>query len=73
MIDKHPEFDNVWLAGSGSAEAFKQGPVLGEYIAKRVLGVEDDPELAEQFRLPDEFEERDSRSGRSPLIEEYFC
>jgi sarcosine oxidase len=72
LIDKHPEFDNVWLAGSGSAEAFKQGPVLGEYIAKRALGVDDDPELAEQFRLPDEFEERDSRSRRGPLIEEYF-
>ena len=51
LIDKHPDFDNVWLAGLGTAESFKQGPVLGEYIAKRVLEIEDDPELAEQFRL----------------------
>ena len=43
LIDKHPDFDNVWLAGLGTAESFKQGPVLGEYIAKRVLEIEDDP------------------------------
>ena len=53
-MDKHPDFDNVWLAGGGSAESFKFGPVLGEYIARRVMGVEDDPELAEQFRLKEE-------------------
>lgn len=51
IVDRHPDFANVWLAGGGSAEAFKFGPVLGEYIAKRVLGIEDDPELAAQFRL----------------------
>ena len=38
----------------GSAEGFRFGPVLGEYIARRVLGVEDDPALAEGFRLKDE-------------------
>ena len=51
IVDHHPDFNNVWLLGGGSAEAFKFGPVLGEYIARRVLGVEDDPELAEGFRL----------------------
>ena len=51
IVDRHPDFDNVWLLGGGSAEAFKFGPVLGEYIARRVLGVEDDPELAAGFRL----------------------
>lgn len=60
IVDRHPDFENVWLAGGGSAEGFKFGPVLGEYIAKRVLGVEDDPELTEQFRLKDEeFEDED--------------
>ncbi|WP_420632866.1 FAD-dependent oxidoreductase [Candidatus Palauibacter sp.] len=61
LIDKHPDFDNVWLAGLGTAESFKQGPVLGEYIAKRVLEMEDDPELAEQFRFSMEASE-----GREP-------
>ncbi|MDH3733502.1 MAG: FAD-dependent oxidoreductase [Gemmatimonadota bacterium] len=54
LVDKHPDFENVWLAGSGSAEAFKQGPVLGEYIAKRVMGLDDQPQLAEGFALPEE-------------------
>lgn len=51
IVDRHPDFDNVWLLGGGSVEAFKFGPVLGEYIARRVLGLEDDPELAAGFRL----------------------
>ncbi|MCG8468983.1 MAG: FAD-dependent oxidoreductase [Gemmatimonadetes bacterium] len=66
LVDTHPELDNVWLAGSGSAEAFKQGPILGEYIAKRVLGIEDDPELATEFALPEEEFEEDSFTTRQP-------
>ncbi len=66
IIDRHPEMDNVWLAGGGSAEAFKQGPVLGEYIAKRVLGIEDDPELAESFKLPEEEFDPDQPRRRRP-------
>jgi glycine/D-amino acid oxidase-like deaminating enzyme len=51
IIDRHPELENVWLAGGGSAEGFKFGPVLGEYIAKRALGLETDDRLAEAFSL----------------------
>ncbi|HUF26393.1 MAG TPA: FAD-dependent oxidoreductase [Gemmatimonadaceae bacterium] len=58
IIDRHPEMPNVWLAGGGSAEGFKFGPVVGEYIASRVLGNEGDPELASSFKLsPEQFEE----------------
>ena len=63
IVDRHPDFSNVWLAGGGSAEAFKFGPVLGEYIAKRVMGVEDDPELAENFRLKSETFEDNEGGG----------
>ncbi len=63
IIDKHPDFDNVWLAGGGSAESFKQGPVLGEYIARRVMGLDEDAELAEGFKLSEE-EFSDARGGR---------
>jgi sarcosine oxidase len=38
LIDRHPEFSNVWLAGGGSGHGFKHGPAFGEYIASRVLG-----------------------------------
>ena len=54
IVDVHPELDNVWLAGGGSAEAFKFGPVLGDYIARRVAGDDREPELADGFRLKDE-------------------
>jgi glycine/D-amino acid oxidase-like deaminating enzyme len=58
MIDRHPELANVWIAGGGAAEGFKFGPVVGEYVASRVLGRADDPELAKQFKIPkEEFEE----------------
>ena len=29
VIDRHPAFDNVWLAGGGSGHGFKHGPVIG--------------------------------------------
>ena len=37
LIDKHPDFDNVWLVGGGSGHGFKHGPSLGEYAAALVL------------------------------------
>jgi glycine/D-amino acid oxidase-like deaminating enzyme len=52
IIDRFPGFSNVWVAGGGTAEGFKFGPVMGEYIAKRVLGLEDDRSLAKAFGLP---------------------
>ena len=52
IIDKHPDFRNVWIAGGGNAEAFKQGPVFGEYVAKRVLSKPTDPALTNGFRIP---------------------
>lgn len=37
LIDRHPAFDNVWLAGGGSGHGFKHGPALGEYVASQIL------------------------------------
>ena len=57
-IDTHPEWSNVWIAGGGSAEGFKFGPVVGDYTARRVMGIEGDPAVAKAFRIPkEEFEE----------------
>ena len=57
-IDTHPEWSNVWITGGGSAEGFKFGPVVGDYTAKRVMGIEGDPAIAKAFRIPkEEFEE----------------
>jgi len=37
LIDRHPELENVWIAGGGSGHGFKHGPALGEYLSQRIL------------------------------------
>ncbi len=37
LVDRHPDFSNVWLLGGGSGHGFKHGPALGEYAASRIL------------------------------------
>jgi sarcosine oxidase len=51
IIDKHPAYANVWIAGGGSGHGFKMGPVTGEYIADRVLGIADPAEEKALFAL----------------------
>jgi len=36
LIDRHPDFENVWLVGGGSGHGFKHGPAVGEYLAARL-------------------------------------
>jgi len=55
LIDRHPELDNVWIAGGGSGHGFKLGPAVGEHVAALVLG-ETEPQPT--FRL-----ERSSETG----------
>lgn len=38
ILDRHPDFDNVWIAGGGSGHAFKHGPVIGSYLVSRLAG-----------------------------------
>jgi glycine/D-amino acid oxidase-like deaminating enzyme len=38
LIDRHPDFENVWLVGGGSGHGFKHGPSVGEYVAARIEG-----------------------------------
>jgi sarcosine oxidase len=40
VVDRHPAFDNVVLAGGGSGHGFKMGPAIGEHIARVVAGTE---------------------------------
>jgi glycine/D-amino acid oxidase-like deaminating enzyme len=51
VVQPHPAFENAWLVGGGSGHGFKHGPVLGEYVAARVLGRDREPELEQVFRL----------------------
>ena len=54
IVDHVPETTNAWIAGVGQAEGFKFGPVVGEYVAQRVLGIPGDPKYAQAFKLPTE-------------------
>lgn len=53
VIDKHPAMSNVWIAAGGNAEGFKQCPVIGEYVAQRVMGIEGEARVAKGFRIPE--------------------
>jgi sarcosine oxidase len=37
LIDRHPDLQNVWLAGGGSGHGFKHGPAFGNYLAELLL------------------------------------
>ena len=50
LIDRHPAFENVWIAGGGSGHGFKHGPAIGEYVAARVTGASE-PALEPRFAL----------------------
>ncbi len=38
LIDRHPQFENVWLVGGGSGHGFKHGPAVGDYVAEMLSG-----------------------------------
>lgn len=51
IVDRHPEIENVWIAGGGSGHGFKHGPAVGEYTAQRVLAETFDSEYESFFKL----------------------
>jgi glycine/D-amino acid oxidase-like deaminating enzyme len=58
VVQKHPQWENVWIAGGGSGHGFKHGPIVGEYVARRVAGKDEEPELEAAFRIkPEKFDE----------------
>ena len=50
FLDRHPDLDNVWIAGGGSGHAFKHGPVIGSYLVSRIAGAPAGPD-EERFSL----------------------
>lgn len=38
LIDRHPDFSNVWLVGGGSGHGFKHGPMVGEHVTALIEG-----------------------------------
>lgn len=38
VLDRHPDYSNVWIAGGGSGHGFKNGPMVGRYMAGLISG-----------------------------------
>jgi len=38
IIDRHPAWPNVWIAGGGSGHGFKHGPAVARYLVDRIAG-----------------------------------
>jgi len=38
LIDRHPDYRDVWLVGGGSGHGFKHGPAVGEHVAALIDG-----------------------------------
>jgi glycine/D-amino acid oxidase-like deaminating enzyme len=36
IIDRHPQMNDVWIAGGGSGHGFKMGPAIGETLARQL-------------------------------------
>lgn len=64
IVARHPQMENIWIAGGGNAEGFKMGPVMGEYVARRVLELPTDPSVAQHFSFPEsEYDPAAARRG----------
>ncbi|MGO9211091.1 MAG: N-methyl-L-tryptophan oxidase [Terriglobales bacterium] len=47
LIDRHPDIENLWIAGGGSGHGFKHAPAVGEYVAGLICkGVRAEPRFA---------------------------
>jgi len=46
LLDRHPNFENVWLAGGGSGHGFKHGPAVGQYMANLLEGGPREPRFS---------------------------
>lgn len=36
LIDRHSDYENVWIVGGGSGHGFKHGPAVGEYVTQLI-------------------------------------
>jgi glycine/D-amino acid oxidase-like deaminating enzyme len=39
VIDRHPDYENLWIVGGGSGHGFKHGPAIGEYVSEVIVGL----------------------------------
>jgi len=71
VIDRHPDFDNVWLVGGGSGHAFKHGPAIGRYVVELLDGRQPDAD-ERRFRLDRPRDAAATGAGARRRIDEQF-
>ncbi len=50
LLDRHPQWENVWLVGGGSGHSFKLGPKVGSVAASAAMGATIEPPLELRLR-----------------------
>lgn len=51
ILDRHPQHENVWLAGGGSGHGFKLSPAVGEMLAQAIVAGREIPKMFALSRL----------------------
>ncbi len=51
IIDHHPDYDNLLIAGGGSGHGFKHAPMTGQYISQLLLGAPGDEQWRKDFSI----------------------
>jgi glycine/D-amino acid oxidase-like deaminating enzyme len=51
ILDRHPEWENVWIAGGGSGHGFKLGPMVGKYMTAKILGTADGADFSDYVSI----------------------
>lgn len=51
LIDRHPDFENVYIAIAGGGHGFKHGPMVGDYVRAMVAGQVADADAKRLFGL----------------------
>ena len=67
VLDRHPENVSIWIAGGGSGHGYKQGPVVGELMARAALHQNPMPLPDRRFALRDRSEGPSSPMGEMGL------
>lgn len=53
ILDRHPDANNVWIAGGGSGHGFKLSPAVGELLAQAIVNGRELPAAFALARLRD--------------------
>lgn len=67
VLDQHPENPAIWLAGGGSGHGYKQGPIVGELMARAALHNNPMQLPDRRFKLHDRSEGPSSPMGEMGL------